>query len=413
MPGVFISHSSADKPFARRLSEELRRHQIRVWIDERQIKVGDPIPSRIATGIGQCEFFLLIISKAAILSKWVESELNSAYFQSLSRGSKTILPVLTDDASVPDMIHHLRYADFRTNFDDGMSDLLKAFDLSDDAIAFMSRAERISRIRVLLSKVDKHGETPIELAELAEDESYLSIFESELRADNDRRVLLNAIVTVRYLAEYAMLGRSIRRHTSIPLLLTLFRSTVDPEVKLRCVESLIHIDSTICYDELIEILKTEPLATKAAILATWQHFQDWVDRDVWIDRIIEFLHEMSTWPQEKCVYFDYFNEEADIRFWVFRCLGHLQRAESVAYIEAYLATATWPLDAMVEAAAAHWYITRSNTYMDIIQKAHKLRRGGITDTVIDDIKKYARKHKKGDKRVSRARCGESQAIKDA
>ena len=40
---VFISHSSLDKPFVRRLTRRLEKEGFRVWLDERELVAGDSL----------------------------------------------------------------------------------------------------------------------------------------------------------------------------------------------------------------------------------------------------------------------------------------------------------------------------------------------------------------------------------
>jgi nucleotide-binding universal stress UspA family protein len=43
---VFLSHSSKDKAVVRELAARLKKDGIRVWLDEEQIKAGDPDDAR-------------------------------------------------------------------------------------------------------------------------------------------------------------------------------------------------------------------------------------------------------------------------------------------------------------------------------------------------------------------------------
>jgi TIR domain len=52
MIGVFLSHSSKDKPFVRDLAAALEAGgEIKVWLDEREIDYGQNIVLRIADGL--------------------------------------------------------------------------------------------------------------------------------------------------------------------------------------------------------------------------------------------------------------------------------------------------------------------------------------------------------------------------
>lgn len=62
---LFISHSSLDKPFVRKLVDELSNdNSIKVWIDEKEILAGDDIQQTITNSLRyESDFFLLVISE--------------------------------------------------------------------------------------------------------------------------------------------------------------------------------------------------------------------------------------------------------------------------------------------------------------------------------------------------------------
>jgi hypothetical protein len=61
MVGVFLSHSSKDKPFVRDLADALEAGgEIRVWLDEREIDYGQNIVLKIADGL-DADFVLLVL----------------------------------------------------------------------------------------------------------------------------------------------------------------------------------------------------------------------------------------------------------------------------------------------------------------------------------------------------------------
>jgi hypothetical protein len=375
MANVFISHSAIDKPFVRTLADELRRRRISVWIDEEQIKVGQPIPRRIQDGISCCEYFLLVISQQAVRSRWVEDELNSASFAAIVDACKTILPVLIEDVDVPKQVRHLKCADFGKTFESGLTELLAAFKIDTDEITFLTRSERIATIESLLLATGANGEMPTEIEELVEDESYLPLFEQKLSNTTDRRVLHNSLEALRWLACYPINGKPVRSHTSIQPLIKLHGEVAEPATKQKIVEALAAINSTLSLDFLIHLLKTEPPAIKVAILSEWQDMHEWSDRPQWLHRIIALLHDFTKFPQSECLYFDYEGQEEDFRFWVFRCLGHFKRKQSLRYVEDFLKSTKWPLGPLVEAAAAHWYITGEQTYLSLIRKGARLSIG--------------------------------------
>ena len=78
---VFISYSSKDKPFARRLHDQLQARGIRCWLDEHQLLPGDDLYDQIDRGIRIWDKVLLCCSEAALTSWWVDKEITTAFEQ--------------------------------------------------------------------------------------------------------------------------------------------------------------------------------------------------------------------------------------------------------------------------------------------------------------------------------------------
>jgi hypothetical protein len=121
---VFISHSSKDKGFVRRIAADLVANGVKIWIDEQQILVGDSVPEKIAQGLAESDFFLIVISRNSVESTWVRKELNSALVHEIERRKVHILPIMVDNAAMPESINDKLYADFRGSYEDGMQKLL-------------------------------------------------------------------------------------------------------------------------------------------------------------------------------------------------------------------------------------------------------------------------------------------------
>ena len=123
---AFISHSSKDKPFVRKLAADLVNTGVRVWIDEQQILVGDSIPEKVAQGLADSDFFLLIVSTNSTQSEWVKRELNGALVHEIERRKVTVLPVRIDDSELPLSVKDKLYADFRGSYEEGLKRLLNS-----------------------------------------------------------------------------------------------------------------------------------------------------------------------------------------------------------------------------------------------------------------------------------------------
>jgi TIR domain-containing protein len=79
---VFISHSTKDRWIARQIARLLEAAgDIKTFLDERDIKVGDSIPESIRTSIQQCDEFLVLLTRNSINRPWVLIEISAAWGQ--------------------------------------------------------------------------------------------------------------------------------------------------------------------------------------------------------------------------------------------------------------------------------------------------------------------------------------------
>lgn len=130
---VFISHASADKPFVDRLVADLAARSIPVWYDKLDLRVGDSITGTVNTGISDSKYFAIVLSPAATQSRWVTEELNAALMKQVAQGGTFLLPLLIQDCIIPPLLAHRRFADFRTDYDAALHELLSLW--GRDAIA--------------------------------------------------------------------------------------------------------------------------------------------------------------------------------------------------------------------------------------------------------------------------------------
>ncbi|MEM7395840.1 MAG: toll/interleukin-1 receptor domain-containing protein, partial [Verrucomicrobiota bacterium] len=130
-PAVFLSHSSGDKRFVRRLADALEDYDVRVWLDEADIRIGDVLNERLRQGISQSDFLIVVLSPAAIESDWVRQELELAESIEQDEGRSIVMPVLIEDVS-PTLLRALvgdrLFADFRNprDFQHALAGLLRS-----------------------------------------------------------------------------------------------------------------------------------------------------------------------------------------------------------------------------------------------------------------------------------------------
>jgi hypothetical protein len=123
---VFISYSHHDGEFAERLASQLVKHKAQVWIDKWKLNVGDSIIDRIQTAIAGASALLVVLSQSSVKSEWCKKELSAGLLRELEEKQVVVLPLLLEDCEIPLFLRGKKYADFRSNFDQGLNAVLES-----------------------------------------------------------------------------------------------------------------------------------------------------------------------------------------------------------------------------------------------------------------------------------------------
>jgi hypothetical protein len=94
----FISYSSKDDAFARRLHADLQNNGVRCWFAPHDLPIGAKTWDAIDAAIRVRDKALLILSKSAIASDWVEDEVGKAFAEERRRNQVVLFPVRIDEA---------------------------------------------------------------------------------------------------------------------------------------------------------------------------------------------------------------------------------------------------------------------------------------------------------------------------
>jgi TIR domain len=122
---VFVSHSTKDKWIARQIADLIerrgKRYGIKVFLDERDIGIGDSIPETIRKNIRECKEFLVFLSRNSKDRPWVLVEISAAWGQ-----GKRIIAVIdkVTPEEMPEIILPYRAIDLN-DFDEYLEQLLK------------------------------------------------------------------------------------------------------------------------------------------------------------------------------------------------------------------------------------------------------------------------------------------------
>jgi len=96
----FISYSSKDQEFAKRLHADLQNSGVRCWFAQEDMKIGDKIRPVIDESIRVFDKLLLILTEQSIKSAWVEKEVETAFEKEQKQYQTVLFPIRLDDAAM-------------------------------------------------------------------------------------------------------------------------------------------------------------------------------------------------------------------------------------------------------------------------------------------------------------------------
>lgn len=102
-PGIqfyscFISYSSKDEEFTRKLYDNLQNAGVRCWYAPEDLKIGDKFRNAIDDAIRFRDKLLVVLSAKSIESDWVENEVETALEEERERGKTVLFPIRIDNA---------------------------------------------------------------------------------------------------------------------------------------------------------------------------------------------------------------------------------------------------------------------------------------------------------------------------
>lgn len=123
----FISHSSEDGSFAKKLHDDLQGSGISSWYAPENLKLGERIRDGLESAINESERIVLVLSSNSIKSHWVESEMETALELERKVGNRQslLIPITLDEGvwteDVPwvNMIKRERNIGNFSNWEDG------------------------------------------------------------------------------------------------------------------------------------------------------------------------------------------------------------------------------------------------------------------------------------------------------
>jgi len=93
----FLSYSSKDDEFVRRIYDGLQGRNVRTWFAPEDLKIGDRFRSRIDEAIRMHDKLVLILSANSVASDWVSAEVERALERERKEGKEVLFPIAIDD----------------------------------------------------------------------------------------------------------------------------------------------------------------------------------------------------------------------------------------------------------------------------------------------------------------------------
>lgn len=95
---AFISYSSQDEHFARRLHNDLQMKGVRVWFAPEDLKIGEPIEDSIDQAIRMYDKLIIVLSQNSIDRAWVKKEFSKAIEKEKQHSKTVLFPIRLDDS---------------------------------------------------------------------------------------------------------------------------------------------------------------------------------------------------------------------------------------------------------------------------------------------------------------------------
>jgi uncharacterized protein YjbI with pentapeptide repeats len=128
----FLSYSSRDDAFARKLHADLQARNVRTWFAPEDLKIGDRFRDRIEDSIRLHDKLILVLSESSIGSAWVRREVEAAFEREDREKREVLFPIRLDDsvfhtdqAWARDVRRTRHIGDFTASYGDALERLIR------------------------------------------------------------------------------------------------------------------------------------------------------------------------------------------------------------------------------------------------------------------------------------------------
>jgi tetratricopeptide (TPR) repeat protein len=122
---VFLSHSTKDGEFVKKLAEELDHEKITPWFCEVDIVAGDHFVAKIEEGLSTSDLAIVAWSPEAARSRWTDLEWATVLDREINESRRRLGVVLLKDAKLPELLRTKIWIDARTDVNKGVHETVR------------------------------------------------------------------------------------------------------------------------------------------------------------------------------------------------------------------------------------------------------------------------------------------------
>ena len=115
---IFMSYSRRELGFVDALVKNLEGENYNVWLDYQALIPGSPWNVQIDKGLKEADTVLLVVSKAALASEYVELE-----WRHFLETKKRVILLIFESVDLPKELEQYEWVDFRSNYKAGLNEL--------------------------------------------------------------------------------------------------------------------------------------------------------------------------------------------------------------------------------------------------------------------------------------------------
>ena len=184
-PRVFLSHSKADIDFIQRVCDDLRHCQIDPWLDEIDIRHGEPwLDAIFESGIPTCDCILVYLTESSIESTMVKKEIDASIMQKLKDSQVAFLPYVRQEALRGNLRSDLQALQAPEWNDDNYHDMFPRVvaeiwhSYMDRSISAATNSEKVKRLEAEAALKEQQAKTEATIFSGAEEKDFSFIRES-------------------------------------------------------------------------------------------------------------------------------------------------------------------------------------------------------------------------------------------